>query len=133
MNKISDELPFGKKLGMLAKAKGVSQTHIAKTIGLSLSQVNRFFQGQTEIKAEKLIQLMSVLGINIEEIVNFEIAQASGIHISRPNAFGESVEKIARSMKTTKREALIDFFTSYALQNADKKYKSEILDLKKMI
>lgn len=64
-----------KKLGALINAtrtlQGISTRDLAKKSGLSHSYISRFERGeQTNIGIEKLIQLTTILGINIGSFLN---------------------------------------------------------------
>lgn len=126
-------MPLGKRLGVLAKAKELKQTDLAAKIGLSLSQVNRFFSGQTEIKGDKLVLLMAELGIDLNSQIDTKISQASGVKIQKTESFGEIVEQMAKALKPNKREALIEFIAAYGSMNMSPEAKTKTRQLKELI
>lgn len=126
------ELPLGKRLGALAKTRGLKQIDLASAIGLSNSQVNRFFQGNSEIKAEKLLLLLRELGLSIDASIDREIAKANGLDISS-EGFGEVVQRLAESMKASKKTSFVDFISAFALHNASPHLKEDALKLKELI
>lgn len=60
------ELPIGKKCALLAKAKNISQSAIAKEIGISRVSLNRFFNNRSALGVVEFSKLSRVLGLNIQ-------------------------------------------------------------------
>lgn len=66
----SSESGLGKKLAVLAKLKGMTQEQIARECAMSRISVNRFFRQHTEIRAGDLSQLLTTLGIDLEQLID---------------------------------------------------------------
>ena len=61
---------IGPKLSVIAKAKGFTQKELAEKCGISRLAVQRFFKGHTELKCRDCLNLMGLLGFNVEEQIN---------------------------------------------------------------
>ncbi len=58
---------IGTQVAQLANLLKVKQTRIAQDCEISRISVNRFFRGRSEIRASDLVNVLKVLGINLEE------------------------------------------------------------------
>jgi transcriptional regulator with XRE-family HTH domain len=58
---------IGPRVAQLANRMKVKQTRIAQDCEISRISVNRFFRGRSEIRASDLVNVLKVLGINLEE------------------------------------------------------------------
>jgi hypothetical protein len=58
---------FGLQVAQLASRMKVKQTRIAKDCEISRISVNRFFRGRSEIRATDLVNVLKVLGIDLEQ------------------------------------------------------------------
>ncbi|MCB0367147.1 MAG: helix-turn-helix transcriptional regulator [Bdellovibrionaceae bacterium] len=72
---IDGEFGLSSKLALLAGMMKISQVEMANRCGLSRITVNRFFRGRTQIKASDLMELMDVLGIDLEQLVDRRIGE----------------------------------------------------------
>lgn len=64
-------LKLGPQVAQLANRMKVKQTRIAQDCEISRISVNRFFRGRSEIRASDLVNVLRVLGIDLEkEIAN---------------------------------------------------------------
>jgi transcriptional regulator with XRE-family HTH domain len=63
------------RLSLLVKAKGLTQKSIADKMGVSEQALSRYLHGKTAIGADSLEVLLSSLGINVEKLVDAEIAK----------------------------------------------------------
>lgn len=61
---------IGEKLAMLAKSQGKSQADIADNIGMSTTQLNRFFRGNSDCTMNNLISVMTELGIDLDTLIS---------------------------------------------------------------
>ena len=78
-------LTIGPKLSMIAKAKGLTQSEIAKKCNISRLSVHRFFNGRTELKASDLMSVLRVLDIPVDEEIDqsLESPMLSGALLSK--------------------------------------------------
>lgn len=66
---------LSQRLSLLVKAKGLTQKSIADKMGVSEQALSRYLHGKTAIGADSLEVLLSCLGINVEKLVDAEIAK----------------------------------------------------------
>ncbi len=64
---------LGQQLSVLANLKGVSQVSLAKNCGISRISINRFFRGRSELKANDLLRLLTLLGIDIHREIEVRL------------------------------------------------------------
>ena len=62
-----DESLIGPRVAELASRLKVKQTRIAQDCEISRISVNRFFRGRSEIRATDLVNVLKVLGIDLEQ------------------------------------------------------------------
>lgn len=62
-----DEDTIGPRVAQLANRMKVKQTRIAQDCEISRISVNRFFRGRSEIRATDLVNVLKVLGIDLEQ------------------------------------------------------------------
>jgi predicted XRE-type DNA-binding protein len=58
---------LGQQVAQLANQLKVKQTRIAQDCEISRISVNRFFRGRSEIRATDLVNVLKVLGIDLEQ------------------------------------------------------------------
>lgn len=61
------EETIGPRVAQLASRMKVKQTRIAQDCEISRISVNRFFRGRSEIRATDLVNVLKVLGIDLEQ------------------------------------------------------------------
>lgn len=62
-----EEDSIGTRVAQLANRMKVKQTRIAQDCEISRISVNRFFRGRSEIRATDLVNVLKVLGIDLEQ------------------------------------------------------------------
>lgn len=62
----NEEDLIGPQVAQLANRLKVKQTRIAQDCEISRISVNRFFRGRSEIRATDLVNVLKVLGIDLE-------------------------------------------------------------------
>ena len=60
-----ERIELSKKIRQLAFAKNVTQKTISDALGISRITTHRFFNGKTQINASHFVQMLAVLGIDI--------------------------------------------------------------------
>lgn len=62
-----EDTKLGQQVAQLANRLKVKQTRIAQDCEISRISVNRFFRGRSEIRASDLVNVLKVLGIDLEQ------------------------------------------------------------------
>lgn len=65
---------LGQQVAQLANQLKVKQTRIAQDCEISRISVNRFFRGRSEIRATDLVNVLKVLGIDLEQEIGKRLA-----------------------------------------------------------
>ncbi len=66
MEALTENDQIGPRVAKLASRMKVKQTRIAQDCEISRISVNRFFRGRSEIRASDLVNVLKVLGIDLE-------------------------------------------------------------------
>jgi transcriptional regulator with XRE-family HTH domain len=74
-NEVVDKA-IGPQVAQLANRLKVKQTRIAQDCEISRISVNRFFRGRSEIRASDLVNVLKVLGIDLEEEIERRLQPA---------------------------------------------------------
>ena len=64
------ETQIGLRVAQLANRMKVKQTRIAQDCEISRISVNRFFRGRSEIRASDLVNVLKVLGIDLQQEID---------------------------------------------------------------
>ena len=59
-----------KKIALIAKAKGFTQKYLAQQCNVSRITIHRFFNGQTQLKCNDLVNLLNLIGIDVDRQLN---------------------------------------------------------------
>lgn len=65
-----DTDPIGLQVAELAQRMKIKQTRIAQSCEISRISVNRFFRGRSEIRASDLVNVLKLLGIDLEQEIH---------------------------------------------------------------
>lgn len=71
-----EEKAIGPQVAQLANRLKVKQTRIAQDCEISRISVNRFFRGRSEIRASDLVNVLKVLGIDLEQEIERRLQPA---------------------------------------------------------
>lgn len=61
------------RVKLLAQLTGISQKDLALNLGLKPSQMNLYFNEKAEMKANRLVDLLRVLGVDVESLIEEKI------------------------------------------------------------
>lgn len=74
---MENQIDVSKKIALIAKSKGFTQKNLAQKCNVSRITIHRFFNGQTQLKCNDLMNLLGILGIDIESQLNFMLNHQS--------------------------------------------------------
>lgn len=66
------------KIRELSRIVGISQRDLSQSMGLKPSQLNLYFNERAEMKAQRLVQILEILGIDIDELLTQRIRALGG-------------------------------------------------------
>lgn len=127
------KLSLAEKIAVLAKHTGVSQAAVAEEVGVPASHINHYFRGKGDVRSELFIEILKSLNIDIEAIVNKEIARLNDIEIEERQGPGETFERLIKSFDKTEREAIIDHLGEFAAAHLGSKAKKQAKVLRELI
>jgi transcriptional regulator with XRE-family HTH domain len=82
---------IGINLNKLIQTKRITQTEIARQLNVPPSQVNRFIRGHNDIYAQHLIEILGILGIDLEQIIHQRIQYLNGTHVNEIRSINECI------------------------------------------
>lgn len=127
------KLSLPQKIATLAKQSDVSQAAIAEQVGVPASHVNHFFRGKGSVRSELFVEILKAINIDIESIVNKEVARLSGIEVEEKKTAGEVFERIIGSLEKTDREAIIEYLAEFAVAHLGPKAKKQTKLLRELL
>lgn len=106
-------LTLDRRLSQLVFASRLTQTEVAKKAGINRSHLNRVLSGHSDLSAEKLIDLLGVLGVDLGAVIDRRIDELS--QRTRPSAdLGEALYQLIESMDPVARKAVYRTVMSFA-------------------
>ncbi len=125
---------IGIKLSMLAKTCGVSQTELADKLGFSPSQVNRFFNGHSDIYSSNLLEILKELGFDIAAMVSKRLKAVTDEEHSEPQSTKETLLALFDELDELGKQTCLSqmLFTAKAGRKSSFPKKLE-LQIKKVI
>lgn len=78
--------------------KGVRQVDLAQNLNIKPSQMNLYFRGFSKMRADRFVDLLNVLGIDLESVLNNEILRCENAPAAQKNEVNETkvLAKIGR-------------------------------------
>lgn len=83
---------------MLVKTTGRTQSELADSIGMPVSQLNRFLNGHSDLNAENLSNVLAALGINLDEIVTAKIRKQVDVEGAEVENVSDCINYLFRSL-----------------------------------
>lgn len=62
----------------LCRLMGIRQKELAASLNMKPAQMNVYFQGKAEMRAERMIELLKILGLDIEKQIQDKINEMGG-------------------------------------------------------
>lgn len=109
-----DNKSFGRKVSLLMKALDKNQTLISEEADLSRVSLNRFLRGQSELRLSDFIQIMRVLGVDIEKVLNDRLAEATGEKGGKLKGYGPDVELVLNAVSRLGKQSYLGHLVAYA-------------------
>ncbi|WP_343749139.1 helix-turn-helix transcriptional regulator [Metaclostridioides mangenotii] len=63
------KISIGENIKYFRRKKGISRQELADKLNLSVHAITKYEQGQREVKASKLLDIASILSVNINQLV----------------------------------------------------------------
>jgi transcriptional regulator with XRE-family HTH domain len=127
------KLSLAEKIALLAKQSDISQSAIAEQVGVPASHVNHYFRGKGDVRSELFVEILKTLNIDIEAIINKEVARLSDLDLEEKKNAGETIERLIKSFDKTEREAIIEYLGEFAVAHLGIKAKKQTKVLRELI
>lgn len=98
-------IPLNRRLAQLVFASGLTQTELAQRAGINRSHLNRVLSGRSDLSAEKLIDLLDVLGIDLGAVIEQRTDELT--QRARPSTdLGQALVQLIESMDPVTQQAV---------------------------
>lgn len=124
---------LAQKFAILTILKGKTQAELARDIGMKPSNLNHYLRGHSDIHAKHFTNILLALDIDIEALVNQEIATLNGLKLEAREGklrLGEAVESVAKALPATERKAMLRYVMKLAQLNLGVRAKSQVQAMK---
>jgi transcriptional regulator with XRE-family HTH domain len=95
---MSDEQEFLKKIYENIKnfreLKKVTREHLASDLDISVSGYGKIERGEVDVSISKLYKIANILGVTLEQILNFEVASIFNYHDSQVQTYNTKPKMI---------------------------------------
>ena len=113
----------------LMSLRGVNQSDLAQSSGVSVTAISRYLKGISEIRSEALIKVLSTLEINLDSVVRTDINRALG-H-SDEHSIGEDIKILLDKASPITRKTIAETIITSFKNDKSTDTKSRILRIKK--
>lgn len=96
----------------ICREVGIKQRDLAAHLNLKPSQMNLYFSGKVEMRTDRLVRLLEILGVDLRQSLRHRLDQIKGVNVTPTSFDDESIDdskilaKIGR-VKSPKRESLL--------------------------
>ncbi len=112
------------KLLILAKAKGLTQAEIAKKVGMNSTHINRYFKGSSDLVSDHFVNIVTVLGIDIDYAVTAELTKLTSDENNDVSDLSSSVSFLLNSLDDIGKQTVLNQLLWAAKTAAQAKGKS---------
>ena len=124
---------LAQKIARLAKLRGTSQARLARALEMQPSHLNHFLRGHGDIRSASLVNILTELGIDLDSILEKELAKVQGAELVEQMGSGEVLESLVSSMQDEDRHAFIGYTMKFALESLGTQAKSKIRRLRTLL
>lgn len=110
-------LNLANKIGILAGLIGMTQAELARRLSLQPSNLNHYLKGHGDVRAELFVRILRELGVDVEDLLNREIATRTGMKLEDRGGLGETVEIVADSLSPGDRKTMLSYLAKMAQVN----------------
>ena len=124
------EHQLGHHIALLARASGLTQTEISEQCKISRVSLNRFFRGQSELRAVDLARVLLFLGIDLGAIVKSRLTQVTGdAEKESDGTLGRDMEFVLGTMSELGKRSYLGHLVAHAELKGDEIPKKVFLRL----
>ena len=118
------------QVSTLLRAKKITQTKVVKDLSISMTSLNKFLNGPSQLGSGSLTKLLKLLNIDLRTIIQEELIKTtdSTPHVDKKLCGGFS--KIFANLDNNLKVSIIDSFIRDAKSNTNVDLAEEIIELK---
>lgn len=113
----------------LMSLRGLNQTELARQTGVSITAISRFLSGNSELRSEAMLKILSSLGADVDSIVKKEINKALGHEDDF--SIGEDIRFLLEQAPPITRKTITDSLISSFKHDKSADTKHRLIRLKK--
>lgn len=113
----------------LMSLRGVNQSELAKSTGVSVTAISRYLKGTSEIRSEALIKVLSALEIDLDSVVRTDINRALGNTDDR--SIGEDIKFLLDKASPITRKTITETIITSFKNDKSTDTKSRVLRIRK--
>jgi transcriptional regulator with XRE-family HTH domain len=113
----------------LMSLRGFNQAELALASQVSVTSLSRFFNEESELRAEALHRVLAVLGADVSSFVKKELTRALGA--DDEISIGEDIGNILKSADPIERRTIVDFMHARLKKDKSMETKSRLSRIKK--
>lgn len=118
------------KLAQLASLKGLTQVQMAKRAGILPSNLNLYLRGRKDVNATLFLRLLKALEVDVDDLLNAEIARLHGMQLKEKAPLGDLLEQITNALDGPDRDALLAYTAKVAQVNLGARAKTQVRQLR---
>lgn len=85
---------------------GIRQKDLADSLDIQASQMNLYFQGKVEMRSDRLLALLGILGVDVEGMLEERIKELGGPALKAPGTESRMLATIGRLDEYKKQSIL---------------------------
>lgn len=113
----------------LMSLRGVNQSELAKSTGVSVTAISRYLKGTSEIRSEALIKVFSALEIDLDSVVRTDINRALGNNDEL--SIGEDIKFLLDKASPITRKTIAETIITSFKNDKSTDTKSRVLRIRK--
>lgn len=113
----------------LMSLRGVNQSDLAKSTGVSVTAISRFLNGASEIRSDALIKVLGALEIDIDSVVRTDISRALGN--TDELSIGEDIKFLLDKASPITRKTITETIITSFKNDKSTDTKSRVLRIKR--
>lgn len=113
----------------LMSLRGVNQTELSKSTGVSVTAISRFLNGNSDLRSDAMLKILSALGTDVGTVMKREINKALGQEDDL--SIGEDIRFLLEQSQPITRKTVTDTLIASFKNDKNSDTKQRIARLKK--
>lgn len=113
----------------LMSLRGINQTELSKSTGVSVTAISRFLNGNSDLRSDAMLKILSALGTDVGTVMKREINKALGQEDDL--SIGEDIRFLLEQSQPITRKTVTDTLIASFKNDKNSDTKQRIARLKK--